>query len=63
MCSTAWLTDGAHIYICGDALRMAKDVEAALVEIIARHGSRTPAEAVRFLGELKAAGRYQVDVY
>jgi len=38
-------------------------VEAALVEIIARHGSRTPAEAVRFLGELKAAGRYQVDVY
>jgi sulfite reductase (NADPH) flavoprotein alpha-component len=59
----SWLTDGAHIYICGDALRMAKDVEAALVEIIARHGSRTPAEAVRFLGELKAAGRYQVDVY
>jgi sulfite reductase (NADPH) flavoprotein alpha-component len=59
----SWLTDGAHIYVCGDALRMAKDVEAALVEIIARHGSRTPAEAVRFLGELKAAGRYQVDVY
>ena len=59
----SWLNDGAHIYVCGDALRMAKDVEAALVEIIARHGSRTPAEAVRFLGELKAAGRYQVDVY
>jgi sulfite reductase (NADPH) flavoprotein alpha-component len=59
----SWLTDGAHIYVCGDALRMAKDVEAALVEIIARYGSRTPAEAIRFLGELKAARRYQVDVY
>jgi sulfite reductase (NADPH) flavoprotein alpha-component len=59
----SWLTDGAHIYVCGDALRMAKDVEAALVEIIAKHGSRTPAEAIRFLGELKAAGRYQIDVY
>jgi sulfite reductase (NADPH) flavoprotein alpha-component len=59
----SWLSDGAHIYVCGDALRMAKGVEAALVEIIAEHGSRTPAEAIRFLGELKAAGRYQVDVY
>ena len=59
----SWLNDGAHIYVCGDALRMAKDVEAALVDIVAKHGGRTPAEAVRFLGELKAAGRYQVDVY
>jgi sulfite reductase alpha subunit-like flavoprotein len=42
---------------------MARDEEAALVEIIARHASRTPAEAIRFLGELKAAGRYQIDVY
>jgi len=59
----SWLNDGAHIYVCGDALRMAKDVEAALVEIIAKHGGRSSAEAIRFLGELKAAGRYQVDVY
>ena len=59
----SWLNDGAHIYVCGDALRMAKDVEAALVEIIAQHGGRTPAETIRLLGELKAAGRYQVDVY
>ncbi len=59
----SWLNDGAHIYVCGDALRMAKDVEAGLVEIIAKHGGRTPAEAIRFLGDLKAAGRYQVDVY
>jgi sulfite reductase (NADPH) flavoprotein alpha-component len=59
----SWLNDGAHIYVCGDALRMAKDVEAALVEIIAKHGGCAPAEAIRFLSELKAAGRYQVDVY
>jgi sulfite reductase (NADPH) flavoprotein alpha-component len=59
----SWLNDGAYIYVCGDALRMAKDVEAALIEIIANHGGRAPAEAVRLLGELKAAGRYQVDVY
>jgi sulfite reductase (NADPH) flavoprotein alpha-component len=59
----SWLNDCAHIYVCGDALRMAKDVEAALVEIIAKHGGCAPAEAIRFLSELKAAGRYQVDVY
>ncbi len=59
----SWLNDGAHIYVCGDALRMAKDVETALVDIIAEHGGCAPAEAVRFLGELKAKGRYQTDVY
>ena len=59
----AWLKAGAHFYVCGDAKRMAKDVEAALVEIIAQYGGRTPAETIRLLGELKAAGRYQVDVY
>ena len=59
----SWLNDGAHIYVCGDALRMAKDVETALVDIIAEHGGCSPAEAVRFLGELKAKGRYQTDVY
>jgi sulfite reductase (NADPH) flavoprotein alpha-component len=59
----AWLADGAHFYICGDALRMAKDVERTLVDIIAEHGARTPAEAVNFLVELKKLGRYQTDVY
>jgi sulfite reductase (NADPH) flavoprotein alpha-component len=59
----SWLNDGAHIYVCGDALRMAKDVETALTDIVATHGGRTPAEAVRFVGELKASGRYQADVY
>ena len=59
----AWLEDGAHVYVCGDALRMAKDVEAALTDIVAGHGGRTPAEAVQFIADLKAGGRYQVDVY
>jgi len=59
----AWLAEGAHFYICGDAIRMAKDVEQALVEVIAEHGGRTPAEAVSFLGEMKKLGRYQTDVY
>ena len=59
----SWIDDGAHIYVCGDAQRMAKDVETALVDIIAEHGGRTRAEAVKVLVELKAGGRYQTDVY
>jgi len=59
----SWLNDGAHIYVCGDAQRMAKDVEAALVDVIAEHGGCTPPEAVKFLADLKAKGRYQTDVY
>jgi len=59
----SWLNDGAHVYVCGDALRMAKDVEAALVDIIAEHGGCAPADAVKFLAELKAKNRYQADVY
>ena len=58
-----WLNDGAHVYVCGDALRMAKDVESALVDIIAQHGGCTPADAVKFLADLKTKGRYQADVY
>ena len=59
----AWLADGAHFYVCGDATRMAKDVERTLVDVIAEHGARTPAEAVNFIAELKKFGRYQTDVY
>jgi sulfite reductase (NADPH) flavoprotein alpha-component len=59
----AWLADGAHFYVCGDATRMAKDVERTLVDVIAEHGARTPAEAVNFIAELKKLGRYQTDVY
>jgi len=59
----SWLNDGAHVYVCGDALRMAKDVETALLDIIAEHGGCRPAEAAAFLAEMKAKGRYQTDVY
>jgi sulfite reductase (NADPH) flavoprotein alpha-component len=59
----AWLTDGAHIYVCGDAKRMAKDVEIALVDIVAQHGARSAEEAAAFVGDLKKKGRYQQDVY
>ncbi len=59
----SWLTDGAHIYVCGDAKRMAKDVERALVDIVAQHGARSTDEAIAFVGGLKRAGRYQQDVY
>ncbi len=59
----AWLAEGAHVYVCGDAKRMAKDVERALVDIVAQHGARSTDEAVSFVGELKKKGRYQQDVY
>ena len=59
----SWLADGAHVYICGDATRMAKDVERTLVDVIAEHGARTPAEAASFLAEMKKQDRYQTDVY
>jgi sulfite reductase (NADPH) flavoprotein alpha-component len=59
----AWLAEGANVYICGDAKRMAKDVERALVDIIAQHGARTIDEAVSFVADLKKKGRFQQDVY
>ncbi|TCT08012.1 sulfite reductase subunit alpha [Aquabacter spiritensis] len=59
----AWLSDGAHFYICGDAQRMAKDVEAALVDVAAAQGGLARAAAANFLADLKKAGRYQADVY
>jgi sulfite reductase (NADPH) flavoprotein alpha-component len=59
----AWLADGAHIYVCGDAKRMAKDVERALVDIVAQHGVRTLDEAIAFVGTLKKQNRYHQDVY
>jgi len=58
-----WLAEGAHLYICGDAKRMAKDVEAALVEIVAAWGVRSTDEAIAFVSGLKKSGRFQADVY
>lgn len=58
-----WLAEGAHVYVCGDAKRMAKDVELALVDIVAEHGGKPGEEAVLFVSDLKKKGRYQQDVY
>jgi sulfite reductase (NADPH) flavoprotein alpha-component len=58
-----WLAEGANVYICGDAKRMAKDVERALVDIVAQFGARSIDEAVAFVGDLKKKGRFQQDVY
>lgn len=59
-----WLNDeGAYFFICGDAKRMAKDVETALLDIFKTHGGLDDAGAAAKLKELKAAGRYQKDVY
>jgi sulfite reductase (NADPH) flavoprotein alpha-component len=59
----AWLAEGAHFYVCGDAQRMAKDVERALVDVVAAYGARSVDEAIAFVAGLKKAGRYQQDVY
>jgi len=58
-----WLQQGAHIYVCGDAGRMAKDVEKALLEVIAQHGGLDADAADEYLTELREARRYQRDVY
>ncbi|WEF29053.1 NADPH-dependent assimilatory sulfite reductase flavoprotein subunit [Klebsiella aerogenes] len=58
-----WINDGAHIYVCGDANRMAKDVEQALLEVIAEYGAMDAETADEFLSELRVERRYQRDVY
>lgn len=59
----AWLERGAHLYVCGDANRMAKDVHQALVEIIAEQGKKSAEQAEEYLKSLRSAKRYQKDVY
>lgn len=58
-----WINDGAHIYVCGDATRMAKDVEQALLDVIAEFGGMDTEAADEFLSELRIERRYQRDVY
>ncbi|MEL7205989.1 MAG: sulfite reductase subunit alpha [Pseudomonadota bacterium] len=57
------LEDGGHFYVCGDATRMAKDVDAALHKIIAEHGGLSDDGAVAYVNELKREKRYVRDVY
>lgn len=59
----AWLEGGAHFYVCGDASRMAKDVDAALHEIIQTAGARTSAQAADYVLQLRQQNRYLRDVY
>jgi sulfite reductase (NADPH) flavoprotein alpha-component len=58
-----WLQDGAHFYVCGDAQRMAADVDRTLRQVIAEHGNMSVTAADAYVGELIRAGRYQRDVY
>ncbi|QFR02806.1 sulfite reductase flavoprotein subunit alpha [Streptomyces phaeolivaceus] len=59
----AWLEDGAHVYVCGDASRMAKDVETALLGVIAEQRGRGDDDAAEYLATLRRAKRYVRDVY
>lgn len=58
-----WLEDGAVFYVCGDASRMARDVDDALHELVATHGGKSPEEATGYVAQLKKDKRYQRDVY
>jgi sulfite reductase (NADPH) flavoprotein alpha-component len=59
----AWLERGAYFYVCGDATRMAKDVETALLDVIARGSHGTLDQAAEYLAAMKKQKRYQRDVY
>lgn len=58
-----WLEDGATVYVCGDASRMAKDVDVALHEVVRDHGSMTVDGANEYVAQLKDQHRYQRDIY
>ena len=58
-----WLESGAHFYVCGDASRMAKDVDAALHKLIETAGGKSAEDATAYVAKLKADKRYQRDVY
>ncbi len=58
-----WLEDGAHLYVCGDATRMAKDVHAALIEVAVTHGGKSLDDATAYVSQLQQQGRYARDVY
>ena len=58
-----WLEQGAHIYVCGDANHMAKDVQDALVHIVIEHGAKSDEQAEQYISDLRRAKRYQKDVY
>ncbi|SIO59252.1 bifunctional nitrate reductase/sulfite reductase flavoprotein subunit alpha [Paraburkholderia phenazinium] len=59
----AWLESGAHLYVCGDASRMAKDVDAALKAVVAGHGGMSDEKALEYVNGLAREKRYVRDVY
>jgi NADPH-dependent sulfite reductase flavoprotein alpha-component len=59
----SWLQDGAHLYVCGDATRMAKDVDRTLREIITQHSHLNPEKAATYVKKLATDKRYVRDVY
>ncbi|MEM9421807.1 MAG: sulfite reductase flavoprotein subunit alpha [Pseudomonadota bacterium] len=59
----AWLEEGGYFYVCGDATRMAKDVDAALFEIVKLEGGLTEEKATEYIAQLKREKRYLRDVY
>lgn len=59
----SWLQKGAHLYVCGDAKEMAKDVEKTLLQIIERYGNLGEEKARAYLKSLKKEGRYLLDIY
>ncbi|MGJ8671673.1 assimilatory sulfite reductase (NADPH) flavoprotein subunit [Rubritalea sp.] len=58
-----WLEAGAYFYVCGDAERMAKDVNQALIDIVVKHGGKSADDAAAYIENLKKEKRYQRDVY
>jgi sulfite reductase (NADPH) flavoprotein alpha-component len=59
----AWLEDGAHLYVCGDASNLAPDVHAALSDVVRQERGCSPAAAQEYLSLLQRDHRYQIDVY
>ncbi|MBW7477076.1 bifunctional nitrate reductase/sulfite reductase flavoprotein subunit alpha [Paenibacillus oenotherae] len=58
-----WIKGGAHFYICGDASKLAKEVDATLKKIIGQHSGMNPAEAEAYVKEMAQSKRYARDVY
>jgi sulfite reductase (NADPH) flavoprotein alpha-component len=58
-----WLQRGAYFYVCGDAKRMAKDVEQAVCDVAKAHGGLDTIAAMELVAQLKSQGRYMADVY
>lgn len=59
----SWLEEGGYFFVCGDAKRMAVDVDRALHDVIATHGQMSDEQAKEYVERLKSAGRYVRDVY